>query len=50
MRGQGVYAEQIASLFRTSARRLGLDRKDAPLNTAAFRRPAQPGQQLSLLR
>ncbi len=49
MRGEGVYAEQIASLFRTSARRFGLDRSEPPLNAAAFRRPAQPGQQLSLL-
>jgi DNA repair photolyase len=50
MRGQGVYAEQIASLFRTSSRRCGLDRRDAPLNTAAFRRPPRAGEQLSLLR
>lgn len=49
MRGQGVYAEQIESLFRTSARRCGLDGREPPLNTAAFRRPPQAGQQLSLL-
>jgi DNA repair photolyase len=50
MRGSGVYAEQIASLFRTAARRHGLDRHEPPLNAEAFRRPPQPGEQLALLR
>lgn len=50
MRGEGVYAEQIASLFRSAARAHGLDRPLPPVNTAAFRRPAQPGDQLALFR
>ncbi len=48
MRGEGVYAEQIKVLFQTAARRCGLDRPLPPLNTAAFRRPAQAGEQLRL--
>ena len=48
MRGEGVYAEQIAALFRTAARRYGLDRPLPPLDAAAFRRPARPGEQLRL--
>jgi DNA repair photolyase len=49
MRGEGVYAEQIATLFRISARRHGLDRPLPDLDTSAFRRPPQAGEQLSLL-
>ncbi len=48
-RGQGEYAEQIASLFEIAARKLGLDRRLPPLETAAFRRPPRPGDQLPLL-
>jgi DNA repair photolyase len=48
MRGQGVYAEQIAALFKTAARRTGLDKQLAPLSTASFRRPPRPDEQLSL--
>ncbi len=36
-RGQGVYAEHIRVLFRTSVRRAGLDLAPPPLSTAAFR-------------
>jgi len=50
MRGTGVYADQIAALFKTAARRHGLDRHEPPLNTDAFRRPPQAGEQLALLR
>jgi DNA repair photolyase len=49
MRGQGVYAQQIDSLFRASARHSGLDRPLPPLNVGAFRRPPRAGEQLSLL-
>jgi len=49
MRGEGVYAEQIAALFRTAARRAGLERPLPPLDAAAFRRPPQPGEQLTLI-
>jgi DNA repair photolyase len=48
MRGEGVYAEQIAALFRTAARRAGLDRPLPPLSTAAFRVPPKGGDQLAL--
>ncbi|HYD48949.1 MAG TPA: PA0069 family radical SAM protein [Terriglobales bacterium] len=49
MRGQGVYAEQIEALFKLSVKRYGLDRPHPPANLAAFRRPPQAGDQLSLL-
>lgn len=48
LRGQGAYAAQIRALFLAAARRVGLDRPLPPLNTAAFRRPPQAGEQLSL--
>jgi len=48
MRGQGVYAQQIAALFQTASRRCGLDRPLPPLDCRAFRRPQQPGEQLQL--
>jgi DNA repair photolyase len=47
-RGQGSYAQQIRDLFALAARRRGLDRPLPPLNSAAFRRPAQSGDQLTL--
>ncbi|HXQ21193.1 MAG TPA: hypothetical protein VN812_05925, partial [Candidatus Acidoferrales bacterium] len=47
MRGAGVYAEQIAALFRTAARRAGLDRPLPALSAGAFRRPPRAGEQLS---
>ena len=48
MRGEGVYAKQIAALFRTAARRAGVDRPLPALNANAFRRPPQAGEQLRL--
>jgi len=42
MRGQGVFADQIRSLFETSRRRYGLEPRGAKLSTAAFRPPALP--------
>jgi len=48
MRGEGIFAEQIAALFHTAAHRHGLDGDFPPLSTAAFRRPTLPGAQLSL--
>jgi len=44
-RGTGVLAALIARRFDVAARRLGLERGGAPLNTESFRRP---GAQLSL--
>jgi DNA repair photolyase len=45
MRGEGVWAEQIATLFAGARRRHGLDGPRPALSTAAFRRP---GEQLGL--
>jgi DNA repair photolyase len=39
MRGEGIFAEQIGSLFQTSCRRYGLAPVGPTLSTAAFRRP-----------
>jgi len=47
-RGEGVYAEHVAALFRTAARRTGLEQSLPPLNTTAFRYPTRPGDQLRL--
>jgi DNA repair photolyase len=48
MRGKGVYAEQIAALFRTAARRSALDRPLPPLSMGSFRVPPRAGDQMSL--
>ena len=48
MRGGGAYANQIATLFATAARKLGLDRRLPDTNTTAFRHPSRRGQQLLL--
>ena len=44
MRGSGIVADELNSLFRVSARRAGLDKVPAPLSTADFRRPSLDGQ------
>jgi DNA repair photolyase len=44
--GEGIFAEQIATMFDVAARRAGLDGPRPQLSTAAFRRPHQ---QLTLL-
>ena len=49
MRGAGPYAQHLETLFRSSARKLDLDRPLPSLNTTAFRRPPQPGEQLALI-
>ena len=46
MQGEGVFADHIAALFTLACRKAGLQRRDFPLSTAAFRRPT--GAQLSL--
>ena len=46
MRGEGIFAEQVASLFRLACRQAGLANTAPALSTDAFRRP--PGPQLSL--
>ena len=44
MRGEGIYAEQIRSLFHLACRRAGLNQDAVQLSTAAFRRPDPTGQ------
>ena len=46
MRGEGLFADQIASLFKLACRQAGLTNSGPALSTAAFRHPADP--QLSL--
>ncbi len=46
-RGTGLYAEQIATLFRVSMRRAGLTQRHLELSAAAFRPPAS-GPQMKL--
>jgi DNA repair photolyase len=46
MRGQGIFAEQLASLFEIACRKAGLSEHGPGLSTAAFRR--LPGAQLEL--
>jgi DNA repair photolyase len=47
MRGDGIFAEQIAQMFAVASRRAGLNRESTPLSTAHFRRPG--GVQTELL-
>ena len=48
MRGQGPYAELLASRFQVASRRLGLDRKHPPFRLDRFRPPRAPGAPRSL--
>ncbi len=41
MRGEGIFAQQIAALFASARRRHGLDQPLPELSAAAFRRPGQ---------
>lgn len=45
MTGQGIFAEQLRTLFEVAARRAGLNREPFALTTGHFRKP---GEQLSL--
>ena len=47
-RGTGPYAQMIAQRFHISTKRLGLNKKHVPLDTAKFHRPPAPGDQLAL--
>ncbi len=49
MSGTGPYADIIAQRFRAASRRLGIDRKLAPLRTDLFIKPQAPSSQLSLI-
>jgi DNA repair photolyase len=44
MRGEGVYAEGIRTLFHVARRRAGLGERWSPLSSAAFRVPGAGGQ------
>lgn len=46
LKGEGIFADQIAELFQVTARRAGLNQERVALSSAKFRRPG--GQQLSL--
>jgi len=46
MRGEGIFAEQIAQMFRVARRKVGLAEEAPDLSTDAFRRPE--GSQLAL--
>lgn len=48
MRGEGVFAEQMAKLFHVAVRKAGIDQRRLELSTAAFRRPG--GAQLEFFR
>jgi DNA repair photolyase len=48
MKGEGVFAEQIASMFSLACRQAGIVGRGPTLSTGAFRRP--PGGQLSLFK
>ena len=47
--GTGPYAWMIGRRFELACQRLGLNRTRLKLSTAHFRRPLQPGEQLTLL-
>ena len=46
LRGEGIFAEQIAQMFEVARRKAGIQNDGGELSTAAFRRP--PGAQLPL--
>jgi DNA repair photolyase len=48
MTGEGVYAEQISSLFKVYRRKFGFDQQRLKLSTEHFIRPKKPEKQLSL--
>jgi DNA repair photolyase len=49
MTGSGPYAWSIGRRFEMACQRLGLNRDRLKLSTDHFKRPAHPGEQLSLL-
>jgi DNA repair photolyase len=48
-RGTGLWADEMAALFEVARRRAGLAERGPRLSVAHFRRPTEPGAQLSLL-
>jgi hypothetical protein len=49
MTGTGPYAWAIGRRFEMASDRLGLNRERTVLSTTHFKRPTQPGEQMSLL-
>jgi DNA repair photolyase len=47
MKGEGIFAEQMKTMFEVTTRRVGLNQEEVALSTAHFRRPG--GEQLTLL-
>jgi hypothetical protein len=41
MRGEGIFAETVAKIFRLGCKKAGLDNHSPALSTAAFRSPRQ---------
>jgi len=48
MRGEGIFADQIAQIFHVARRKVGLPENGPELSTAAFRRPVGPQMALNL--
>jgi DNA repair photolyase len=48
MRGEGIFAEQIAQMFRVARRRAGLPDDGPELSAAAFRRPEGPQMEFGI--
>lgn len=48
MKGEGVFAEQISTMFKLAVRKAGLDKPFPPLSTEHFRRVPGAGGQLDL--
>jgi DNA repair photolyase len=48
MRGQGIFADQIAQMFQVACHKVGLPKDGPDLSTAAFRRPVGPQLDLDL--
>ena len=46
LKGEGIFADQLRTLFTATARRAGLNLDRHPLSTASFRRPG--GEQMNL--
>lgn len=48
MRGEGIFADQIAQMFQVARRRAGLPEEGPEVSIAAFRRPTAPQMELTL--
>jgi DNA repair photolyase len=48
MRGEGLFADQIAQMFHVACRKVGLSEEGPALSSVAFRRPTEPQLELKL--